>query len=213
MILDAGDVRRFLAGKSVAVVGNSEDALQHAHGKHIDDCDVVLRINAGVPGRAHHDALGYRTDVLSVGNLQVYRESARHLYETPSQHWFVKPTAFGEKQWGKIETGSTRVSPWWRFPVDRWHALAEEIGSSPSGGAVAIHVARLYGAEVNVFGFTFFRGGTWWHQQRKRAMITVKGRPGHHDHVGGNEERWFRDVIGGELVEEGWWRAPGLGPR
>jgi len=191
-MLGEEDVAAYLRGKTVAVVGNASSALEQENGEQIDAADVVVRLNAGVPGPEHYAALGRRTDVLQTGNLRCMRASSRAIVVPPTMFWFAKPTRFGDAEWASIADGlTTRTGPWWRVPNASIAALRAEMGSPPSGGAIAVSVALKHAAEVHVYGFSHFEGGSWWHRDRPRAMISRKGVPGAHDHDGAKERAWF----------------------
>lgn len=203
-LLKGGDVAGYLKGATVAVVGNASSGLERSLGRAVDACDIVIRLNAGVPDGKHYAAIGERTDVLSVANLQTFRESWKRLLESPAMLWFVKPTRFGEKQWGKVLSGHVKGSPWWRYPLTEIETLRWTIGSPPGCGACTVHMAALHASEVHVFGFDFFAGPTWWHSQRPRAAISRVGGPTH-NHDGAKERAWLTEHLGAVEREVGWW--------
>jgi len=185
-VLGTADVAALLAGKRVAVVGNATSALDGSAGEEIDGHDAVLRLNAGVPGPEHHGALGRRTDILSVGNLTVLRDSMYRLGRPPLQVWFGKPrfSRLGTREWGQLQEQADY--PIWRIPHERMQAIHDEIGAWPSGGLVAVDAALEWGGSVDLYGFDWFRGPTWWHSERPDAKIGGK-----FVHDGAKERAWM----------------------
>jgi len=69
-IITPSNVDSLLQQKSVIVVGNSTEIVDHSFGPLIDSFDVVVRLNAGTPiGR--EQALGTKTTIWSTGRLRL----------------------------------------------------------------------------------------------------------------------------------------------
>lgn len=202
-VLSEADVRDLLRDKHVAIVGNAASGLTLRHGAKVDACDLVIRLNAGIPGPEHYEAIGRRTDVLSTGTYVCWKASMRSAKEPLRQLWLCKPekSRIGKRDWGRLM--SEQKVPMWRIPQPMFESIWNPLGTPPSGGLMVIEIARAFGAKrLDLFGFDFFSGETWWWKQRPRAvyekMLTVP-RP----HDGANERRWL-DARGLEQEEEGW---------
>lgn len=186
-VLSGDDVAAYLSGKTVAVVGNASSALQAKNGDEIDAHDVVLRLNAGVPLPEQKRAIGSRTDVLSVGNLAVLKDSMHRLRTPPDQVWFGKPSfsALGRREWPRL----VKIAhyPIWRIPSERMEGLKDEIGAWPSGGLVAAFIVLEHADVIHLYGFDCFSSPTWWHTDRPAAKI-----PGPFRHEGEKEREWMK---------------------
>lgn len=187
----------------MALVGNSSSALERDLGPAIDLHEVVIRINAGVPGEDQVSALGNRTDILAVGTLQCLLESEQHLHDTVPV-WFWKTTRLGDKQWAALEEDGFRDL--WRVPAEWNHDARVAVGAKPSGGIGLVHalVHHMEPASISVFNFDFFGAlgskDSWWHHERRWARI-MRGHP----HDGEKELAYFKR-LGFEMVKEGWWK-------
>ena len=188
-------LERLGAQGTMAVVGNSPDLLTQGHGELIDRHELVLRMNAGMPGPEHREALGERTDILAVGNLTVLNEAPVGFQ--PGMVWFHKPsTRLGDREWAmltSVGSVSDKHIPLHRLPPERYPALAEEVGAPPSGGLFVVSELLRHGlcGRLNLFGFSFFGAAgsreSWWHNERPKARIMQS-----HPHKGSLELAWFK---------------------
>ena len=64
------EFREFTAGKSIAVVGNSLDALDREQGEQIDSSDLTLRFGKGSTDPLIFDKIGTKTDIWVTGVLR-----------------------------------------------------------------------------------------------------------------------------------------------
>lgn len=58
---------KYLDGKRVAVIGPADSAIGTGNGKHIDDFDIVIRINKAprlIESKIYEDDIGHKTDIL-----------------------------------------------------------------------------------------------------------------------------------------------------
>lgn len=139
-------LRDALAGKRVAIVGNSRALAKTAFGAEIDTCDLIIRINrAPMPDPVSH---GRRT------------------------HWLALATSLSRPEYSRI--APTRVLwmshkrkrlPFWLtqgpgfylHPLRQWETLGARLGHPPSTGAMLIDlVARSRAGSIDLFGFDFF---------------------------------------------------------
>jgi len=64
------EFREFIAGKSIAVVGNSLDALDKEQGEQIDSSDLTLRFGKGSTDPFIFEKIGTKTDIWVTGALR-----------------------------------------------------------------------------------------------------------------------------------------------
>lgn len=69
MTLD--EMKEFIRGKNVILVGNSLDSLELNHGDWIDGHDVVVRFGKGLTDGIIADKIGARTDIWVTGQLRI----------------------------------------------------------------------------------------------------------------------------------------------
>lgn len=89
MTLD--EFKAFIDGKSIAVVGNSLDALSSEQGEQIDSADLTLRFGKGAPPAPElFDRVGSRTDIWATGQLRMlgykYLEPDMPILFNPSRY-------------------------------------------------------------------------------------------------------------------------------
>ena len=63
-------LRDLTKNKSIVLVGNSVEILQHDLGEYIDNFDTVVRFGNGVPDYTNFDSIGKRTDIWITGFLR-----------------------------------------------------------------------------------------------------------------------------------------------
>ena len=63
-------LRDLTKNKSIVLVGNSVEMLQHDLGEYIDNFDTVVRFGNGVPDSTNFDSIGKRTDIWITGFLR-----------------------------------------------------------------------------------------------------------------------------------------------
>ena len=146
----------YLQGKRVALVGNAASILAQDYGGEIEDHDIVVRMNRGLPARAQSQ--GVRTDVLA---FSVFPWVAG-VYPKFNAKWSV---------W---------MSPRFRDTIDEtfppeitfydlslWESLRARLGARPSVGAMALDfLSHASPARVSIFGFDFKTSGTFYEQHQ-----------------------------------------------
>jgi len=177
--IDAEEALGILADKRVAVVGNSADILERRHGAVIDEHDLVLRMNYGIPGRsprATPEAIGRRTDIVAAA--QANEPDVLYRHSCPAYLWWMKLTLKGWTDLQDVHDSALlneRGVRLWRWP----HALEKEVeswvGRSPSTGIRVLYtIARLSQARaISAFGMS------WWGA------------------AGGSESNWWRPAVRG----------------
>lgn len=172
---------------AVVVVGNGPSALEGTHGGIIDAHDVVVRINAGVPGKGQTKALGERTDVLACAKMSCLHASRRELEKLPSQMWWMKRTKLG---WDELVLLSRDLPEWvnrercWVWTrayeegatqyINPGRELTERRLAKPSTGMrLAWFLTQHTTANmVSLVGFDFWAtGDSWWKKERPHAAV------------------------------------------
>lgn len=133
-------------------MGNARSLGETGQGRAIDGCDLVIRLNAA-PGAAPLSH-GTRTDWLAASS-RLPAGRLRDLH--PQRMFWMSPR----------HRVLAMASYGWRlplcfFPAGWWRALAARLGSRPSTGVMTIDMLLHVGgfAELQLFGFDFFRSGS-----------------------------------------------------
>lgn len=168
----------YLAGKSVAIVGNASSLLSHAYGDLIDGHDVVVRMNRGVP--FDPVAQGHKRDIWCFSTIPEIGDALERA--SPRFAIWMSPRA---RQHYQDAQGISF------YPVDWWKSLRDALGARPSVGAMTVDlISRSAACAVSVLGFDFKASGTFYTAQQ---------------HVGPHDYRAeSRYVLG--MIEERSWR-------
>jgi hypothetical protein len=171
----------FVAGKSIAVVGNSEAIFEREDGPAIDAHDVVVRINLGLPWKlqGHRKSIGYRTDLWATARYwpDAEPESCRLIL-------WMKLTNLGkvELSWLLQSHPKATVVVW---DEDLERECAEFVGASPGTGIRLLWWLKMRAApaSIDAYGFDCWErrchwSGTQFHwnhspQKEKAAMQTL----------------------------------------
>lgn len=138
-----------IRNRRVALVGNARSLLGQPHGREIDSCDLVIRLNTAPdqePG-SH----GTRTDWLAVSTI-VPRQRICSL--APRRMFWMSP----RRRLQALAVHGWRM-PVSFFPHSWWKDLAARLGSRPSTGLMTIDMLVRAGgySRVVLFGFDFFQ--------------------------------------------------------
>lgn len=165
-------VLALLEGRSVAVVGNAASLLQHSHGALIDQHDLVVRMNLGLP--VSPVAQGSRFDLWCFAHHRVLRQAPPGFVAPPSV--WMSP---------KFRDQADRTMSCHFYPRSHWRALRDRLGARPSVGAMTIDlVSRASPRQVTVVGFDF---------NRSKTFYETRTLPSPHDFAA--EERYVTDLI------------------
>jgi hypothetical protein len=197
-------------GKRVAIVGNAADILERSHGAEIDAHELVVRMNAGAPSGDQAEALGLRTDVLSVGHIRALRTSLATLAKRgigrPDVLWAKNHTPYGRRQ----RKGCAEAEPCYDYPALWFCNIQDRVGAAPSQGAtlMALFPEKLDSSSVDLYGFSFFGAAgspdSWWHTAYEAAHVGGK-----HPHDGAKELA-FCEGLGYERDGDVWrWKRQG----
>ena len=139
------EIRKFLKGKSVAIVGNAKSIFETKHGKDIDRHDVVIRFNKGFI-TAPEDQ-GTRTDILILAcELNLDEKSSF------KAKYYVNRSS-------KTTCGDYTISNEYRA------GLKKIIGKQPSSGYMAINLCLECGCKVHLYGFDWGKTPTYYNPE------------------------------------------------
>lgn len=177
------DAGLLICKKTVAVVGNAKTALLNTHGNLIDQHDVVVRFNRGIPrSSVQYKHLGRKTTILAG-------------FRFSRDQWRLngKPTIFYRGPWSRDYVPHRR---WpgvveWRAEQGREDCISAYTKKGPSNGVMLLEVlVNLFEPKlIRMFGFDFFKTLSWYPESKGKI-----GEDCHHDGYG--EERYIREVLG-----------------
>lgn len=137
------EVKRFIKGKTVAIVGNAQSIFDQHNGKAIDAHEIVIRFNRGFVTAP--EAQGKRTDVLMLAcELNIDEKASYKSYYSVNRS---KNTRCGDLTIGN--TMRSRLRAW--------------VGKQPSSGFMAIDLCREAEAKsIDLYGFDFEHTPTFY---------------------------------------------------
>lgn len=141
-------LKSVIAGKKVAIVGNSSALLEKGQGKAIDAHDIVFRFNKGYPS----EKVGEKTTVLFLACTLTDAEIAR---------FGVQYTVRRSKLCANI--CDFNIAPADRKRLKQW-------GKQPSTGLLAIDFALSCGCEIDLYGFDFFKEPTYYNPEGYKTL-------------------------------------------
>jgi len=137
-------LKKLLKGKTVAIVGNSENVLTGNQGDEIDNHDIVIRFNKGFP-KNNPKALGNRTDILFLA-CTLNNDELRY---------------FGAKYTVKRSNLCQNICSFDVQKVDRCSLCQGD--AQPSTGFMAINFALTADCKrIDIYGFDFFKNPTYY---------------------------------------------------
>ena len=160
----------------VVVIGNGENVLHHKHGKFIDSCDRVIRINQFVIN-GYEEHIGSKLDIYCAKWHKIVHRDRAFLHRH-NAFWFPHPkppTAWGalggtypitseahQSSVNKFELGDKDL----RFLDDSTRLFLDKAFKShtPSIGAIAIAMSQYFfpEAELYITGFDCMQSGWYW---------------------------------------------------
>ena len=154
-------LRKLTENKSIILVGNSVEMLQHDLGEYIDNFDTVVRFGNGVPDDTNSDSIGERTDIWITGFLRygkrdkfpkdcavLFNRSRVHLGDDADERHNIRfkyVDMFSDKELVSI----------FNLVGAENHAV---IGARPSAGFIAIQyfLQKTNFSTLTLVGFDFF---------------------------------------------------------
>jgi len=180
-------IARYVEGRRVVVVGNSDSLFTQSLGAQIDGYDVVVRMNLGTIRAPAHQ--GSRTGIvftssekLSAGMIETWFAPDWVVWATPKREKMPDLSALG----GRLAL----------HPVEVWEALYRRIAPArPSTGLIALNFFFRHCdcRELAFAGFDFFATGTFYN--RKLFGFLKHPRKASKPHDGSEEKRVVAEMI------------------
>ncbi|WP_189438263.1 glycosyltransferase family 29 protein [Pseudovibrio japonicus] len=137
-------LKRYLANKSVAVVGNSQNLFSYEYGSEIDSHDIVIRMNRGIIIPLE-TSFGAKTNVWCYSTFKLVKD----IYQSYDCDYKVYMSP-------KDRILSASQSNELFFPLVLWSRLHSNLEARPSVGAMVTYLlAQCNPSRVTIFGFDF----------------------------------------------------------
>lgn len=150
---------KIVEGREVALVGNAASLLREDRMEDIDFCDVVIRMNLGLPTYLTEDYIGRRTTIWATAK---YFPSTHPPFSLRSI-LFMKLTKLGDLHWQEF----LRSQP--SCALERWPQEAEDecrefVGADPGTGIRLLWwlKTRAQPASIKVFGMDCWDTVSHW---------------------------------------------------
>lgn len=142
----------YVHGKHVAVVGNASSIIGRGHGALIDRCDLVIRMNRGLP--FDPTSQGTRTDILA---FSVFPHVEDICSKFKAKHLI----------WMSPKLRETENKNFHYYSLERWEALYNKLRGRPSVGAMVLDlIADHHPENVSIFGYDFKRSCTIYQEHQ-----------------------------------------------
>lgn len=155
-------IRSIVSGKRVALVGNAMSLLKENRGGEIDEHDIVIRINKGLPEFVG-SSVGQKTDVWV---------TARHFKEVDPRRFrltiFMKLTRLGDLEWSRLSSSDEGVqSPIVRWPLDLATECMAYCKCDPGCGLRMLWLLKkkLDPSHISVFGMDGWKTPSSWNPE------------------------------------------------
>ena len=140
---EIAEIKNYIAGKSVAIVGNAQSIFDTSHGADIDAHDVVIRFNRGFVTKP--TAQGTKTSILILACELTLDEKASY------------KAMYSVNRSNNTKCGNYSIGNKMRAVLKAW------IGKQPSSGFMAIDLCREAGAsKIDLYGFDFEKTPTFY---------------------------------------------------
>ncbi|NRQ14614.1 glycosyltransferase family 29 protein [Ensifer sesbaniae] len=131
--------------RSIAIVGNAASLLDANHGLEIDDHEVIIRMNRGLP--TNPEKQGRRTSILA---FSVFPQIADIYDQFGADKLIWMSPKLRDEAPGDLELEF--------YSLERWETLHSKLGARPSVGAMVLDYVSTFGSQsVNIYGFDFKR--------------------------------------------------------
>lgn len=181
------EIGRYVRGRRVVVIGNSESLFAQALGARIDDHDVVVRMNLGTIRAPEHQ--GRRTDIVFTSSEKLTAEMIESEF---APDWVVWATPKRDRMPDLSSLRERLVL----HPVDVWEGLYGQVSPArPSTGLIALNYLfhHCQCRELTFAGFDFFATGTFYN--RRFFGLLKHPRKSSRVHDGSAEQRVVAGMI------------------
>lgn len=129
----------------VALVGNANSLLTMMDNKarDIDASDIVIRMNAGLPGVLPAERVGRKTDIWA---------TAKHFpgLQPPAKlMMFMKLTELGDRHWERYQDNPL-FYPMWRWTQELEDEVRDYVGADPGTGIRLLYLLKRYAKPKSV---------------------------------------------------------------
>ena len=155
-MIERTEFENFCKNKTIAIIGNSRSALEMPNGKKIDEHDIVLRMNRGVPTNERKEFIGTRTDLWSCSLNNHFQKKYKDRF--PDRKYTILPSAkrdpYREDRWIPELFGET----YWFGPKYYRHVTNRLNYERPSTGCLTCYyfLTRIQYKRISIFGMDFF---------------------------------------------------------
>lgn len=157
-------IKEYLKDKNICLLGNARSILNTK--KDIDSFDIVCRMNRGVPqGREKY--IGSKTNIVFMSTK--FREIWKQQFNAKFIVWMTECQ--------KLATDWIKKNAIQNPPGD-WRELRAKYPEDklPSTGCIAINflLRHIKFKSLTIYGFDFFKTGTWYHNLNNQAWHPVE---------------------------------------
>jgi hypothetical protein len=152
-------LRDLTENKSIILVGNSVEMLQHSMGDIIDSYDTVVRFGNGIPNSTNSESIGKRTDIWVTGFLRYkkrrfYPENIPVLFNRSRIHLDKKPQHYPDYKVIEMFSDKEMLNIFDLVGAKN----GEPDGQRPSAGFVTIEyfLQKINFSTLTLVGFDFF---------------------------------------------------------
>jgi len=152
-----------VADRTVALVGNAMSLVDgDARGTEIDGHDVVIRMNAGLPGVLPRNIVGERTDVWATA-----KHFGKRIDPEPTLMVFMKLTKLGNRDWAQFLLDDYRDYPMVRWPQELEDEVKEFVGADPGTGIRMLYYLKriAHPKSVSLFGMDCWTTPSSWSEK------------------------------------------------
>ena len=148
-----------VAGKTVALVGNAASLLEQDKAQQIDDHDIVIRINLGLPLKINPSKLGRKHDVWVTARYWGARTNPDVQLMV-----FMKLTVIGDRDWEHFQGEKDRRPPMIRWPVDLADECIDYCGCDPGCGLRILWFLKKHcePKAVDIYGMDCWETPSTW---------------------------------------------------
>lgn len=160
-IENAQSLRKYVNGKTVAIIGNASSLIDKNLGNEIDEADIVIRINLGVVSKS--SAQGSRCDILGI-SLPLSSDKVDDLFAPKFIIWLTP-------RWKHFSLrSSNHLEKTTFYPKSCWEKDFKKLKARPSSGYMLINFFTriLTPKTVKIYGFDFGKSQTLTDLPRKR---------------------------------------------
>ena len=146
--------------KKIALIGNASSIFDYENGRKIDECDVVVRMNAGFIKKP--DSQGKRTDILAL-SLALKVGDIINEFDPRLVIWATSKRKLMPQEYKNIKNFKLVL-----HPLLVWFKLRFKLNARTSTGAILANYLANYCNPKNIelYGFDFFKTKTFYNKKQ-----------------------------------------------